>query len=92
MEGGTTEVDGNDHQIGRYNAEESFEIKFPKIYAFARCYLLEELPGNQVAAQYKEEVDACPSETPGPVDPLGMLKDPVVVNEHQRNGQCPKMI
>lgn len=82
LETGDGKIEDDYGQVGGYNTEEPFEIKFSVGQRRIAGHPAEELSPDEVAAEYEEEIHACPSETAYPGHMRRMSKDAVMVKEY----------
>lgn len=85
---GEEKVQGDHEKIPREDAEDSFYIEG----AQRNIFFCEELTSNEIAAEYKEKIDAGPAEGANGVDPGRMFEYPVMKKEHKCDGEGTNMV
>ena len=87
-----SKVQGYHNEVGRDDAEKAFDIELSVGYGFVAYHPAEELSPDEVAAEYEEEVDACPSEAAYLIHMRRMSEDAIVEHEHKYDRQGTQMV
>ena len=86
-----TEVNPEHHEVSRQNPQRPPAIKAAKPDSSGASQPREQLPADEVTAEYKKEVNPDPPK-PMHVPRQGKAKDPAVVNDHKDDRDRPQQI
>ena len=89
--GGQQDVDGEDEEVGRQDAQGAPREETPEIEALAPRQRREQLPADQITAEDEEEIDPDPAETVG-VAGKREAHDAGVVDDHNDDGESAEQI